>query len=65
MAVTAHYIVRCPKTGNWLMRARLVAFRYLPGSHSGERIGETFLHVLEELSCKDNVSGPSERIFYR
>ncbi|KAL1743648.1 hypothetical protein HDZ31DRAFT_40458 [Schizophyllum fasciatum] len=56
MAVTAHYIVRCVRTNNWTLRARLIAFRYLPGNHSGEKIAEIFLHILGEVNCEDNVS---------
>jgi len=54
MAVTAHYLVTKPG-GNLEQRNRLVAFRHLHGSHTGENLADVFFRVLEELSVMDRV----------
>ena len=41
--------------GNLDLRNRLVAFRHLHGSHSGENLADVFFRVLEELSVLDRV----------
>ena len=37
---------------------RLVAFRHLKGSHTGEHLADVFFRVLQELSVLDWVSLP-------
>jgi hypothetical protein len=37
---------------------RLVAFRHLKGSHTGEHLADVFFRVLQELSVLDRVSFP-------
>ncbi|KAF5332789.1 hypothetical protein D9611_005171 [Ephemerocybe angulata] len=55
MAITAHYLVMSP-AGNLELKSRLVAFRHIEGSHTGENIGKVFVRVLEEIRCLHKIS---------
>jgi hypothetical protein len=44
MAVTAHYMFL--DTGQLYLRNRLVTFRHLQGSHTGEHLADVFFRVL-------------------
>jgi hypothetical protein len=48
MAVTAHYCTETPD-GQLIIRARLVAFRYVQGSHTGHNLAKIFVKILKEL----------------
>lgn len=54
MAVTAHYSIE-DEHGNLLTRSRLVAFRHVPGTHSGPRLAEHLLEILKELGIVNKV----------
>jgi len=54
MAITAHYLVSEEKY--LILRNRLVAFRHVEGSHTGENLATIFHHVLQELAVLDCVS---------
>ena len=58
MAITAHYMVKDTPNGPAYKRDRLVAFRHLKGSHTGEHLADVFFRVLQELSVLDRVSLP-------
>jgi hypothetical protein len=58
MAITAHYMVKDTLNGPAYKRDRLVAFRHLKGSHTGEHLADVFFRVLQELSVLDRVSLP-------
>ncbi|KAF9503993.1 hypothetical protein BS47DRAFT_1308980, partial [Hydnum rufescens UP504] len=49
LAVTAHWIQRC-QDGTLSLRADLIAFHYLPGSHDGKSICSAIWHLLEHAS---------------
>lgn len=53
MAVTAHYIHETPSESK--MRARLIAFRHIPGSHEGATIGSTFIEILRGLKIEHKI----------
>ena len=55
MAITAHYMVKDTPNGPAYKRDRLVAFRHLKGSHTGEHLADVFFRVLQELSVLDRV----------
>jgi hypothetical protein len=55
MAMTAHYMFT-GVNGQLYLRNRLVAFRHLQGSHTGEHLADVFFRVLQELSVLDRVS---------
>jgi hypothetical protein len=55
MALTAHYMFT-DVNGQLYLRNRLVAFRHLQGSHTGEHLANVFFRVLQELSVLDRVS---------
>lgn len=47
VAVTAHWI--CPdRDGRLVMRANAIAFRHLPGSHTGKHIAEAIMEILDQ-----------------
>jgi hypothetical protein len=50
MAVTAHYMIEAG--GQLSLRSRLVAFRHIKGSHTGENLAKEFYNVL----CRFKVS---------
>lgn len=54
MAITAHYM-GYNDDGHLVLKSRLVAFRYVPGSHDGEHMASVFLDVLKELDVVDRV----------
>jgi hypothetical protein len=54
LAITAHWIKR-GSNGSLIMRADLVAFTYIPGSHSGENIAKATLAALEHGGLLDKV----------
>lgn len=54
MAVTAHWL-RLNKRGKLVMRTRLVAFRHVVGSHSGENLAGVFVTILRELGVTHKV----------
>ena len=53
MAVTAHYILETPSSVQ--LRSRLIAFRYVPGSHDGLTIGAVFIEILDEFQVLDKI----------
>ena len=54
MAITAHFMTTDLK-GNLQMNAKLVAFRYIKGSHSGKNIAKEFFEILKSLSVLNKV----------
>ena len=50
IGVMAHYI-----TDDWELRAELLAFRDLPGSHTGENMAEVLYDILEIARLKDRL----------
>jgi len=54
MAVTAHYLMT--REGRLILRNRLVAFRHIKGSHTGDHLADIFFRVLQELKVLDRVS---------
>ncbi|KAL1738946.1 ribonuclease H-like domain-containing protein, partial [Schizophyllum fasciatum] len=55
LAVTAHYIHTTP-AGQDVLKARLVAFHHLEGSHTGENMGRAFISIVEKLGCMAKIS---------
>lgn len=55
LAITAHYIVK-DANGHLVLKTRLVAFRRMEGSHTGQNIGQLFVQVLKEIGCLHKVS---------
>jgi hypothetical protein len=64
MAITAHYLAKDSISGNLVLRAQLVAFRELEGSHTGRNIAKVFLQVLKEINCLDKASTSLLNILY-
>jgi len=54
MAITAHYLMT--HEGRLTLKNRLVAFRNIKGSHTGEHLADIFFRVLQELKVLDRVS---------
>jgi hypothetical protein len=55
MAVMAHYLAK-DSQGNLVIRADLVAFRELHGSHTGVNIAKVFLQVVQEIGALHKVN---------
>ena len=55
MAITAHYLLR-DENNRLILKARLLAFRYLPGHHTGNNLADAFFAVLKEEGIVDKVS---------
>jgi hypothetical protein len=53
MAITAHYILKMPSA--IILKTRLIAFCFVPGSHDGPMIGNTFLDILETLGLEPKI----------
>ncbi len=49
MAVTVHFCMRDPATGQISLHSELAAFRYVHGTHSGEALAEPYVRILHEL----------------
>jgi hypothetical protein len=62
MAVTAHWMERQPLQVSQTLqhrislRADLIGFIHVPGSHTGDHLAEMFLHILNRLQIANKVS---------
>lgn len=56
LAITGHWIARDPITGHLLLKASLLAFHRIRGSHSGERIARITLFLLQRAGLVHKVS---------
>ena len=54
MAVTAHWMENHQEHIN--LRADLLGFINVPGSHTGERLAEVFLFIIDRLDIDKKVS---------
>ncbi|GLB45978.1 putative hAT family C-terminal dimerisation region [Lyophyllum shimeji] len=54
MAITAHFM-SFGTNGQVTMTTRLVAFRYVPGSHSGQDLAKVFVAILKELGIFNRI----------
>jgi hypothetical protein len=58
MAVTAHWLESTFNQGrqrNLNLRVDLVGFLLVPGSHTGERLAEEFLFIIDRLNLAEKV----------
>jgi hypothetical protein len=53
MAVTAHWLE--PRQQKINLRVDLIGFIHLPGSHSGDRLSDGFLFILDRLKLARKV----------
>lgn len=54
MAITAHYLF-FEHGGELALCSHLIAFRWVPGSHAGVNLADTFIEVLEPLHLLSKV----------
>ena len=54
MAVTAHWLEKTPQQ-QVNLRTDLIGFMHLPGAHTGERLAEVFLQILDRLKITKKV----------
>lgn len=54
MAITAHYLF-FEQGGELALCSHLIAFRWVPGSHAGVNLADTFIEVLEPLHLLSKV----------
>lgn len=54
MAITAHYLF-LEDNGTLALCSHLIAFRWVPGSHAGINLADTFIEVLEPLHLLSKV----------
>jgi hypothetical protein len=56
MALTAHWIAKEEQTSVLILKAALIAFHHIPGSHTGKSLGSITLHLLDRADVAKNVS---------
>jgi hypothetical protein len=57
MAVTAHWVERSHTPQQRIsLRADLLGFIHVPGSHTGERLAKVFLFIIDRLHIANKVS---------
>ncbi|KAF5387624.1 hypothetical protein D9615_000715 [Tricholomella constricta] len=54
LAITAHYMVMS-SDGHLILRSRLIAFRKLEGSHTGENMAKVLWRVINDLNIVDRI----------
>ena len=57
LAVTAHWIERDKSTHHLKLRAALIAFHRLRGSHNGPHLAKIVLHILDQVGVTSKVCG--------
>ena len=50
LCVTLHFI-----DDSWELKSQVIAFRYIPGNHSGIKISSVLLDVLKEYQLEDRI----------
>lgn len=55
MALTAHWLAIDPATGTLRLKARLVGFRHVPGTHSGDAEADVIWKIFNELGVVEKV----------
>lgn len=56
MAVTAHWIAREKNSLVLVLRAALIAFHHVPGSHTGVSLAHEMVMLLDRAEVTENVS---------
>lgn len=56
MALTAHWIAKEEQTSVLVLKAALIAFHHVPGSHTGKSLGSMLLHLLDRADVAKDVS---------
>jgi hypothetical protein len=56
LAVSAHWIAQDMETGTCKLslKSALIAFHYIPGSHTGAELAKTFLHLIDRAGIPLN-----------
>jgi hypothetical protein len=47
--MTAHWINIDPDTGRWILRAEVVGFRLIHGTHGGDNLGRYFVGLCDRV----------------
>ncbi|KAG2069507.1 hypothetical protein BDR04DRAFT_1021190, partial [Suillus decipiens] len=55
LAITAHWIVKEHKA-RLVLKAPLIAFYYIPGSHTGKALASKILELIDRTEMTHNVS---------
>jgi hypothetical protein len=56
MALTAHWIAKADHSSALVLKAALVGFHHVPGSHTGEMLASVILHLLDRAGVTEKVS---------
>jgi len=56
MAITAHWITREDHPSVLVLKAALIAFHHIPGSHSGVSLAGEMMMLLDRAEVAENVS---------
>jgi hypothetical protein len=56
MALTTHWIAKEEKISVLVLKAALIAFHHVPGSHTGKSLGSVILHLLDRADVAKDVS---------
>jgi hypothetical protein len=54
--MTAHWIAKEIGNSRLILKAALIAFHHIPGSHTGKVLGSTMLKLIDRAEVKHNVS---------
>jgi hypothetical protein len=57
LAITVHWIGKAPRSTTLQLRAALIAFHHIPGSHTGDYIAQKLLELFDRANITDNMSG--------
>jgi hypothetical protein len=55
MAIMAHWIAKETKTSMLVLRAVLITFSHMPGSHAGDCLGQSILDLLDHAEMTEKV----------
>jgi hypothetical protein len=56
MALTAHWIAKADHSSALALKAALIGFHHVPGSHTGEMLASVILHLLDRAGVTEKVS---------
>ena len=60
LVLTAHWISKGSDTSMLKLKTALIAFHHVPGSHTGEYLGEKIFKLLDQANILHKVSYPVE-----
>jgi hypothetical protein len=59
--MTAHWINVDPDTGKWILRAEVVGFRLIHGTHAGDNLGRYFVGLCDRVGIMSRFNSKVSR----